>query len=122
MRKIACLVSQAFSLRLKTNKGDMIVITCRLCSRYVPQDYQAEEVLFQHLMYLHTMKILLEIPDNKTETILKLLKNYTYVRTQQLTDERAQVIAEVREAVEEMNLIKEDKKSGRPVQDLLDEL
>lgn len=68
------------------------------------------------------MKILLDIKDNKALHLLEVLKSLPYVKTQQLTDSKAQLLSEIREAVEEMKLIKEGKKQARDAKDFLNEL
>lgn len=68
------------------------------------------------------MKVLLDIKDDKAEFFLDLLKDIKYVKAQQLTDTKSRVLSELREAVEEMQLIKAGKKKGRPAKDVLNEL
>lgn len=68
------------------------------------------------------MKILLDIPDNKAIHLLEVLKSIPYLKTQQLTDEKAQLMSEIREAVENLKLVKEGKLEARPAKELLDEL
>lgn len=68
------------------------------------------------------MKILLEIPDNKASSLLDVLKSISYVKTKQLTDSKALLMEEIREAVEEMKLIRAGKKKARKAEDFLNEL
>jgi hypothetical protein len=68
------------------------------------------------------MKILLDIKDNKALHLLEVLKGLPYVKTKQLTDSKAQLLSEIREAVEEMKLIRMGKKEARDVEDFLNEL
>ncbi|MBC9796730.1 hypothetical protein [Sinomicrobium weinanense] len=68
------------------------------------------------------MKILLDIKDNKALHLLEVLKGLSYVKTKQLTDSKAQLMSEVREAVEEMKLIREGKKKARDAEEFLNEL
>ena len=68
------------------------------------------------------MKILLDIQDDKASFILEVLKNFKYVKTKQLTDANSLFLTELKEAVEEVNLIKTGKLKGRPAEDLLNEL
>jgi len=44
------------------------------------------------------------------------------VETKQLTDTKAELMSDIREAVEEMKLIKAGKKQARDVKDFLNEL
>jgi hypothetical protein len=68
------------------------------------------------------MKLLLDIKDNKADFILELLSSFSYVKTKPLTDSKAQLMSEIREAVDEMKLIKAGKKTARNAEDFLNEL
>lgn len=68
------------------------------------------------------MKVLLEIKDNKAQHLLEVLKGLPYVKAKQLTDAKAQLMSEIREAVEEMKQIKAGKKQARDAEDFLNEL
>ena len=68
------------------------------------------------------MKVLLDIPDNKANALFEVLKGISFVKTKQLTDAKAIILSELREAVEEMKLIKEKKKEARNAEDFLNEL
>jgi len=68
------------------------------------------------------MKLLLDIPDSKAFYLLQLLHDLPFIKTKTLTDSKALLMEEMREAVEEMKLIKSGKKEARNVEDLLNEL
>lgn len=68
------------------------------------------------------MKVLLDIKDNKAAFIMELLNNFKFVKAEPLTPYKAEVIQGLRQAVEEMKLIKEGKLKATPAKDLLDEL
>ncbi|MDR9374410.1 MAG: hypothetical protein RI565_06040 [Schleiferiaceae bacterium] len=68
------------------------------------------------------MKVLLDIKDNKALHLLEVLKSLPYVKTRQLTDTKAQLMSEMREAVEEMKQIRAGEKSARDAEDFLNEL
>ncbi len=68
------------------------------------------------------MKVLLDIKDNKALHLLEVLKGLPYVKAKQLTDTKAQLMSEIREAVEEMKLIRVGKKQARDAEDFLNEL
>ena len=68
------------------------------------------------------MKILLDIPDNKAASLLEVLKSISYVKAKPLTDAKALLMEELREAVEEMKLIRAGKKKVRNAEDFLNEL
>jgi len=68
------------------------------------------------------MKILLEIPDNKASFFLEVLKNFSFVKTKNITDEKAQLMDDIKESIEELKLIRQGKLKGIPAKDLLNEL
>jgi hypothetical protein len=69
------------------------------------------------------MKILLDIKDNKAAFFMELLKNFSFVKkATPLSDTKAELIEDIREAVEEMKLIKAGKLQARNAEDLIDEL
>jgi hypothetical protein len=68
------------------------------------------------------MKILIDIPDNKAASFLEVIRSISYVKAKQLSNSKAEVLNEVRESIEEYNLVKKGKVKSRPVEDLLDEL
>ncbi len=68
------------------------------------------------------MKIILDIKDNKAGFMMELLKSFPFVKTQTISDEKAQLISEIKEAVEEMKQIKAGKKKARNAEAFLNEL
>jgi hypothetical protein len=68
------------------------------------------------------MKILLDIPDNKAASFLDVVKSISYIKTKQLTDTKALLMEEIKEAVDEMKLIRSGKKKARNAEDFLNEL
>ena len=68
------------------------------------------------------MKVLLDIRDDKALYLLEVLKNLSFVKTKPLTSSNAKFLEGLREAVEEVKLIKAGKLKGRPAKELLDEL
>jgi hypothetical protein len=68
------------------------------------------------------MKVLLDIKDDKVDFVLELLRNFRFVKAEPLTPYKAEVFEGIRQAVEEMNLIKSGKLQPNPIKDLLDEL
>ncbi|HTB32308.1 MAG TPA: hypothetical protein VK808_09805 [Bacteroidia bacterium] len=68
------------------------------------------------------MKVMLDIKDNKAASLLEVLRGLSYVKTEPLSEEKALLIKEMKEAVEEMKLIKKGKLKARPVKELLNEL
>ncbi len=68
------------------------------------------------------MKVLLDIKDAKAPFVMKLLQSFSFVKSKPLSPYKAKVLEDVREAIEQMNLIKEGKLQARNSEDLLDEL
>lgn len=53
---------------------------------------------------------------------MEVLKSISYVKAKTLTDNKAMLLKEMREAVEEMRLIKSGKKKAKNAEDFLNEL
>ncbi len=68
------------------------------------------------------MKILLDIPDNKASALMEVLKSISYLEAKPLTDTKAHLMEQIKEAVEEMKLIRAGKKKARNAEDFLNEL
>ena len=68
------------------------------------------------------MKVLLDIKDNQAVHLIEVLKSLPYVKTKMLTEPKAQLMSDLREAVEEMKLIRAGKKPARDAEDFLREL
>lgn len=68
------------------------------------------------------MKVLLDIDDHKASFVLELLTYFSFVKVKKLSDEKAEILSDIRDAVIEMNQIKKGTLTGRPVEDFLKEL
>jgi hypothetical protein len=68
------------------------------------------------------MKVSLDIKDNKAHHLMEALKGLPYVKTKTLTPYKAKVLEDVKEAVEEMNLISQGKLKARDAEELFNEL
>ena len=68
------------------------------------------------------MKVLLDIREDKAAFIMELLQNFEFVKAEQLTPHEAEVLEELREAVEEVNEVKAGKKKSKPLSEFLNEL
>lgn len=71
---------------------------------------------------IKAMKVLLEIPDNKAAFFMELLNNFSFVKAKTISPEKAQVLMELKEAVETLNLVKEGKLKARSAKELLHEI
>ncbi len=68
------------------------------------------------------MKILLDIKDNKATHLLEVLKGLSYVKVKAISDEKALLMEEIKEAVENLALVRKGKLKARPAKDLLNDL
>ena len=68
------------------------------------------------------MKLLLDIQDSKAEPLVRLLRDLKYVKAQTISPAKARFILEMKEAVNELNLVKAGKKKARNAEDFLNEL
>jgi hypothetical protein len=70
----------------------------------------------------NTMKVILDIPDNKAAFFMELLNSFSFVKAKTISPQKAQVLLELKEAVETLNLVKEGKLKARPAKELLHEI
>ena len=68
------------------------------------------------------MKVLLDIPDEQSSFFLKVLANFSFVKVMPLSDDKAQAIEDIKEAVEEVKQHKQGKIKLKSARKLLDEL
>jgi hypothetical protein len=68
------------------------------------------------------MKAVLDIKDNKALFLMELLGNFSFVKVYPITNEKALLLSEIREAVNNVNLVKKGKLQARPAKELLDEI
>jgi hypothetical protein len=55
------------------------------------------------------MRVLLDIKDNKAMPLLEVLKGLSYVKTKTLSDEKALLMEEIKEAVDNLALVRKGK-------------
>ena len=68
------------------------------------------------------MKLILDIKDNKALHLMEILRNLPYVRTKAISDEKALLIGEIKEAVENIKLVRQGELKACLARDLLNEL
>jgi hypothetical protein len=68
------------------------------------------------------MKAVLDIKDSKASFVMELLGNFSFVKVKPITNEKALLLDEIREAVDTVNLIKKGKVQARPARELLNEI
>ena len=69
------------------------------------------------------MKVLVEIPDNKASIALEVLRSLIFVKkADPISAEKSLLMEEIREAVHNLNLVKQGKAKAKPARELLNEL
>lgn len=68
------------------------------------------------------MKVILDIKDSKAAFVMELLSSLSFVKARPLSDENAVLVDEIREAVEDLKLVRQGKLKARPARDLINEL
>lgn len=68
------------------------------------------------------MKVILDIKDNKVPFVMELLSSLSFVKAKPLSDENAVLVDEIKEAVEELKLVRQGKLKARPASYLMNEL
>ncbi len=68
------------------------------------------------------MKVLLDIKDSKALYLLEVLKGLSYVKTTPISNEKALLMEEIKEAVDNLKLEKAGKLKSRSAKELLNEL
>ena len=68
------------------------------------------------------MKAVLDIKDSKASFVMELLGNFSYVKIHPITNEKALLFSEIKEAVDTVNMVKKGLFQARPAKELLDEI
>ncbi len=68
------------------------------------------------------MRVLLDIKDNKAIHLMEVLKSLPYVKTKTISNEKAIIIEEIKEAVDNLALAKKGKIKLKSARDLYNEL
>lgn len=68
------------------------------------------------------MKVLLDVKDAKASFVMELLQSFSFVKAKTITPYKAKVLEDVKDAVEEMKLIKAGKLKARNAEDLFHEI
>ncbi|MFC5282311.1 hypothetical protein [Pedobacter alpinus] len=68
------------------------------------------------------MKVLLDIKDAKADFVMELLESFSFVKAKTITPQKAEVLEGIKEAIEEINLVKAGKLKGRNAEELFDEV
>lgn len=68
------------------------------------------------------MKVILDIKDNKVDFVMELLSSLSFVKTKPISRKKAELMEEIKEAVEYVNLAKKGSVKPRLAKDVLNEL
>ena len=68
------------------------------------------------------MRVLLDIKDNKAMHLMEVLKGLSYVKTKTISNEKAVLMEEMKEAVENLALAKKGKLKLKTARELYNEL
>ena len=68
------------------------------------------------------MKVLLDIKDNKAMHLLEVLKGLSYVKTKTISNEKALLMEEIKEAVDNLALARKGKLKLKSARDLYNAL
>jgi hypothetical protein len=68
------------------------------------------------------MRVLLDIKDNKARHLMEVFKDLSYVKTKTISNEKALLIEELKEGIENLNLAKQGKLALKTARELYDEL
>jgi len=68
------------------------------------------------------MKVLLDIQDNKAASFMEVINGISFVKAKPITDSKAELLSEIREAVDNLALAKKGKLKLKSARDLYNEL
>nr|WP_068890473.1 hypothetical protein [Pedobacter panaciterrae] len=68
------------------------------------------------------MKVILDIKDSKAAFVMELSNSLSFVKAKPLSGENVVLIDEIKEAVEDLKLVRQGKLKVRPARDLINEL
>ena len=68
------------------------------------------------------MKAVLDIKDSRAPFVMELLDSFSFVKVRPITNEKALLLREIKEAVDTVNLVKRGKIQARPAKELLNKL
>ena len=77
---------------------------------------------FTFVTKANRMKLLVDVKNSKAEFFLELLKSLPFIKAKPLTSADAQLLEEIKEAVEELKQVKSGKIKARNAEEFLNEL
>ena len=73
-------------------------------------------------IFLDNLKAVLDIKDGKVPLVMEFLGNFSFVKFKPITNEKVLLLSEIRETIDNLNLVKKGKLQARPAIELLDEI
>ena len=68
------------------------------------------------------MRVILDIPDSKAAFAMELFHNMTFIKAKTISAEKAQLLDDIKEAVDNLNLVKKGFLRAKPAKELLNEI
>jgi hypothetical protein len=68
------------------------------------------------------MMAVLDIADSKVPFVMELLDNFSFVKIKSISEEKAVLLSELREAIDTVNLVKRGEMKANSAKALLDEI
>ena len=68
------------------------------------------------------MRVTLDIQDHMAAPLMEVLNSLPYVKTKPISDKNAKLLGEMKEAIQELTLIRQGKLPGITAKQLFDEL
>ena len=68
------------------------------------------------------MKVLVDVKNDKVDFVMELLNSFSFIKAKRISPADAQLLNEIREAVENLNLVIAGKMKPRLAKDLINEL
>lgn len=68
------------------------------------------------------MKLIIDVKDQKVPFFMELINNLSFVKASPVSKEKALLIAEIEEAVNNVRLVKEGKMEAKSLHELLNEI
>lgn len=68
------------------------------------------------------MKVLVDVKNDKVDFVMELLNSFSFTKAKRISPADAQLLNEIREAVENLNLVIAGKMKPRLAKDLINEL
>ena len=68
------------------------------------------------------MKVLIDVPDKKADFLIEVLHNFSFVKTTTITPQKAEVLKDLKNSVDQINSFKKGKTKLRSAKEFLKSL